>query len=163
MNENKSEKKEYRIYKPNQNGSGSASSWQISIDNSQKYKKVNVFLDMANQKPSENENSAFDWEGKVTVKLDLPDIGAILSVLYGRQDGVGKLKDGKRSGLYHKNSKGNAIIHFNENVQGDNLVGFSLRISKQIENDKKAVNSSITVDESHILRLFLEEAVKLMF
>ena len=118
---------------------------------------------MANQKPSENENSAFDWEGKVTVKLDLPDIGAILSVLYGRQDGVGKLKDGKRSGLYHKNSKGNAIIHFNENVQGDNLVGFSLRISKQIENDKKAVNSSITVDESHILRLFLEEAVKLMF
>ena len=86
MSENKS-RKEYRIYKPNKNNSGSVSSWQVSLDSNPE-KGNNVFLDCANQKQSENDNAAFDWDNKVTVKLGLPDLGAILSVLNGRQDGA---------------------------------------------------------------------------
>ena len=86
MSENKS-RKEYRIYKPSKNNSGSVSSWQVSLDSNPE-KGNNVFLDCANQKQSENDNAAFDWDNKVTVKLGLPDLGAILSVLNGRQDDI---------------------------------------------------------------------------
>lgn len=162
-NNSKYQKREYRVYKPNNNGSGSASSWQISTKIVDSKEEKNVFLDLANQKPSNNDNAAFDWDSKLTAKLGLNDLGDMLAVLRGLKDGVGNLKDGKRSGLYHQNSKGNTVIYFNENVKDNLLQGYSLRVSKKSDQNQSAVNHSLTVSEGQVLLLFLQEAVSALF
>jgi len=59
--------KNYTIYKPNMKGTGSA----LNLDLSQN----GLFLEITRQVEGERK---FDWDNKITVKLDLVDIAKIL-------------------------------------------------------------------------------------
>jgi hypothetical protein len=74
------------------------------------------------------------------------------------------MKDGKRMGLFHKNSKGNTVIYFSENVKDNVLQGFSLRVSKKVGNEQSsAVNHSFTVGEAQTLMSFVNKAIDMSF
>ena len=107
---------EFRIYRPNSTGTGSAFSLQLSYKKEEKYNKYLVFLIGAKQIPSDNDNAKFDWEKALTVKMDLVDLGEFLAVLERRKDHLGF-----KGSLYHESKAGNKIIKLDKTDNGYNL------------------------------------------
>ena len=102
-------KREYRpqlhIFHANGRGTGCAVKMELhpahdDVDGS-------IMMSLANQKSvaSTRTFATFDWERKITVKLDFSDICQMLSVLRGRVESIG---DGK--GLYHTSPTGSTKI-----------------------------------------------------
>ena len=103
------------LYTARGDGNGAASQWNLGS------KKDCVFLEMANQKgKDDNNNARFDWENKVRFKLGDSDIGELLAVLVGLQDGAGPFDDNKKKhrGLFHSNPSGNAVLYFARDEHG---------------------------------------------
>ncbi len=153
-------KQDFRIYKPNKTGNGAASAFQVRVDLDEETqrRKIMLFLMMAPQTgKDDNGNSAFGWkdnEKTVTVKLGMPDIGDMLAVLNGRKTEVGTGK-----GLFHKNANGSTSLSFALTPGG-----YSLRTNKKI-GDKvgEAVSHSLTHSEGEVLKVLLEEVVKITY
>ena len=141
----------YRIYKPRKDKGGAASAFQIvSYLNHKDKERLVVFLEMANQIKTDDDSDKFHWNNKemaVTVQLDDPDISELILVLIGAKEGAGYLKDGKWSGLYHNNPKGNTVINLSSAKNG----GFILGVSSRRDNQTVRVSHLISQAEAVIL------------
>lgn len=102
------------FYHPVSTGTGVALQIEPRINRREADRYNCFFFEMAAQKPvAEREGerrayAAFDWEHKLTVKMDFSDICEMLLVLEGRQERVG----GQKNGLYHDTEKANTVITF---------------------------------------------------
>jgi hypothetical protein len=117
------------FYHANRQGSGAAVRIEPRINRRPGERYNCFFLDMARQKTvaargdGGSPHATFDWENKVTVKLDFMDVCELLTVLEGTCDHVG----GKRDGLYHQTSQTNTLIRFKTHESG----GYALAVSRK--------------------------------
>ena len=118
------------FYHANAKGTGTALQVELRLNRNGESRQNCMFFDMARQKTAATRDESgrtpatFDWAGKVTVKIDFPDICELLTVLEGRCDHVG----GTRDGLYHEAGNANTIISFKRNAEP---AGYALGISKR--------------------------------
>lgn len=110
------------------------------------------FLEMAPQKTAAGRDAGkmvpatFDWEHKLTVKLDFPDICELLAVLEGRIEKAG----GERNGLFHQNGKANTIITLQKNTEKG---GFFLGLSKKEKENGQLTRVHLALNESEAIGL----------
>jgi hypothetical protein len=144
------------FYHANSKGTGAAVQLEPRL-NQQPGDRYNCFfLDMARQKSvaSRGEggtaHATFDWEQKITVKLDFTDISALLSVLSGETDHVGD----KRDALYHQSGDTNTMIRFSRHESG----GIALSLSRKRPGDQQAnrIGTVLSQTESTGLRYILQ-------
>lgn len=118
--------RELCLYHPNRKGTGSALRIEPRINRDDRDRYNCVFLELAAQKPGTDSApgaAAFDWAGKLTVKLGFPDLTEILSVLEGRAEAAGG-----GSGLYHAGRRGNVLITCRANrANGTVFLGVSAK------------------------------------
>lgn len=143
--------KELKIYKPNRNFTGCAIQFGLNQE------KEAIFVTFAQQvnKKDDNGNFLFDWDNKSIFKLDMNDMGQILSVLHNRQNGVGPIKNEKHSGLFHKNQNGNSVMYF---TKGRNA-GFFIALSVVRGENKKQYKCTLTNGEGEVLSTLLQRAI----
>jgi hypothetical protein len=159
--------KEYRIYKPTKSGEGAATKINIVLktpkrpDGTDGFPKLMMFLVSAPQVPSTDpENAAFGWEDQnITAQLGDVDISAIIAVLDGRKEALGRNKDGQWSGLYHENAKGNTVIKLAWNDQ--NRLYYELR--RKRDGQLSNVKHVIEVEEAIILKSICESYFKIKY
>jgi len=147
--------KGFVLYKAKGDGNGAASQWNLGSQ------KDCVFLEMANQKgKDENNNARFDWDNKIRFKLGEADIGEILAVLMGLQDGVGPFDAAKSKykGLFHSNQSGNAILYFGK----DEHKRFRIYLSVKRGDEKIVVQHAMSKGEACILSTLLRQAIEVM-
>lgn len=148
--------KAFILYKAKGSGDGSASQWGLGSKNDC------VFLEMANQKGKDDSgNARFDWDNKIRFKLGESDIGELLAVLVGIQDGVGPFDASKKKhkGLFHSNPNGNAILYFGKDQYGK----FRIYLSVKRGEEKNTVHHAITKGEACILSTLLRRAIEIMY
>lgn len=156
MGEKKEFSESFVLYKAKNDGTGAASQWGLGS------KRDCVFLEMANQIGKDDKNnSRFDWENKIRFKLDESDIGEIIAVLVGLQDGVGPfdVSKEKHKGLFHSNPKGNAILYFWK----DNNGRFHIYLSVKRDDEKSVVKHMITKGEACVLNTLMRCAIEVMY
>jgi len=125
------------FYHANGKGSGAAVQFEPRVNQQPRDRYNCFFLDMAKQKTVANRNggqaglthATFDWENKITVKLDFADICELLTVLDGVCDHVG----GERELLYHQSGKTNTMIRFSRHASG----GIALSLSRKSAGDSE--------------------------
>lgn len=158
--------KNYRIYKPNNQGTGAASEWQLSFKPEEKFDNVMLFLGATKQVPGKdsNDNQQFAWKDKsqcITMKLGELDCGEILAVLNGLKD-----KAGSEKGIFHQNAKGNTVLSFSKYVNKEGVfVGYGLRLSKKNkdEADSLLIQHLLSVAEGEILRVLINKALEAFY
>lgn len=144
------------FYKARKDGNGSASQWNLGSN------KDCVFLEMTNQKGKDDKGNAnFDWDKKIRFKLGANDIGEILAVLVGLQEGVGPFDATKRKhkGLYHSNANGNSILYFGKDDSGR----FRIYLSAKRGEERTVVKHAITKGEACVLSILLRRAIEIMY
>ena len=109
------------------------------------------FFELAAQKaaPKEGEKrsfAAFDWENKLTVKMDFGDLCEMLLVLEGKQEKVG----GQKSGLYHDSEKANTVISFGRIPERS---GYSFGLSRKDKESGQVSRLSIALSEAEAIGL----------
>ena len=115
------------FFHPNKEGTGAAARLEPKINRAGDDRGNCFFLEMAEQKTAASRNgggfvpASFDWENKITVKLDFQDICHLLAVLEDRTEHAG----GKRDGLYHQNGQSSAMIRLRKHESGGYLLGLS--------------------------------------
>ncbi len=164
MAEKKRFGKSFQLYKARNDGTGAASQWDLGSKKDDDDNIIHhcVFLGMANQKgKDDNDNASFDWENKILFKLGETDIGEILAVLVGIKDAVGPLdtNSGKHKGLFHSNPTGNAILYFGK----DNNGRFRIHLRVKKNDNKIAVEHTITKGEACVLSTLLRRAIEVMY
>lgn len=138
----------YRIvfYHPYE-GKGGAMQFELAGN------KSCFFLSMAN----ELGERKFDWENKITMKLDGNDLGDLLMLCDGRKTGLGREKDGKWAGLFHKNTSGTTILNISRKDSND---GFYMSISTGAKN---RVNMSLSDTELVLMGYFIKDHMRDVF
>jgi len=145
-----------KMYKARKDGSGVASQLDMNVNSK------SVFLGMANQDgPIKDNKSKFDWEKQIRFKLGMQDIGEILAVLEGRQDGVGQVHSdtGKHRGLFHQSENGNAVLYFTRGRS----TGFYIKLSVRRGEDQRELQHTMTNGEGVILGILLKNAVSAIY
>jgi len=123
------------LYHANGQGSGAAVQLEPRINRRAGERYNCFFLEMAPQRtaPVRTESgmtpATFDWERKITVKLNFLDICELLAVLEGESDHVG----GTRDGLYHQSGEANTIIRFRLHDSGGYLLALSRKCTASSE------------------------------
>jgi len=148
----------FMLYKAKSDGNGAASQWNLGSD------KTCLFLEMTNQKGKDDQgNARFDWENKIRFKLGETDIGEILAVLVGLQEGVGPFDTSKNKnrGLYHQNPNGNAILYFWKD--GHNRFHIYLSVKKENEKTVVVVKHAISRGEACVLSTLLRRAIEVIY
>lgn len=148
--------KAFMIYKARNDGTGSASQWNLASD------KKSVFLEMANQVGKDSGgNAKFSWDNKIRFKLGEADIGELLAVLVGLNKAVGPYDDssGKHKGLFHSNPSGNAILYFGKDENGR----FNIYLSVKKDGNKTVVKHTISKGEACFLSTLLRRAIEVMY
>ena len=108
-------------------GSGAAMQLEPRVNRHESDRYNCFFLEMAAQKTAASRgggktvHATFDWEHKLTVKLDFPDICELLAVLEGKNEKVG----GHRNGIYHETAKANTMITLQKAEKGGYFMGLS--------------------------------------
>lgn len=105
------------FYHQNNRGTGTAMRLEprVNRDDSDRYNCF--FIEMAGQKSAARREAGgvvpatFDWNSKITVKLNFMDIAELLTVLEGKALRIG----GERNGLFHANGASNTLISFQRN------------------------------------------------
>lgn len=157
---------EFRVYKPNKDGSGAASKFQLRELKTQRgdkeYSRFVLYLTSASQIGMKDGNAQFAWEDPTkcnNVMLAENDVGEFLLVLSGRKGGLGLPdKDGKFKGLYHKHPKDpkrNAVIRLDATDRG-----FNLSISR--ENNVR-IYHTLTFGEGVILETLLKDYISIRY
>jgi len=163
-----SSNKQWRVYKPNNAGSGAASKVEYRVEYKDitkdgktfKQRKPLLFWMSAPQTGKDaNNNASFAWKdpkASVTLKLGETDIGEILAVLGGL-----KKQAGTDKGIFHKNASGNTSFTF----KWDEEKGFySIRIAAKREDGKVvAIQHTLTIGEGKILETLLKYAVERIY
>lgn len=110
------------------------------------------FFEMAAQKTApEREGdrrtfATFDWENRLTVKMDFPDLCEMLLVLEGKQERVG----GQKNGLYHDSEKANTVISFGKNAEKG---GFLFGLSRKDKESGQLTRLHIGLSEAEAIGL----------
>ena len=131
-----------REFRPNlqmfhANGRGTGSAVKMELHPAHDDVDGCIMMSLANQKSVASVNggvrtfATFDWEHKITVKLDFSDICQILTVLRGRNESIG---DGK--GLYHSSPAGATKIMLRHVVEPRPM--YSLEVYRDIPNKPDA-------------------------
>ncbi len=134
------------FYHATAKGTGSALRIEPKISRREGDRYNCFFLEMAAQKTAASRDGAmkkhatFDWENKITVRMDFTDLCELLTVLEGRADKVG----GERNGLYHASGNGNTLITFQRNKETRT---YFLSLSRKNKGDENARKISITLSE----------------
>lgn len=134
------------LYHQNGRGTGSALRLELRLNRAGEHRYNCFFLEMATQKTcvqrqnGETQPATFDWERKVTVKLDFIDVCELLTVLEGRAGKVG----GERSGLYHTAGGANTLIGFQRNAEQHT---YYLGLSKKRDKDETPQKIGMTLSE----------------
>lgn len=129
---------EHAIYKPNSRGNGGVVRFGLNPT------KGAVFVDGASQ----SGERQFDWENKLTMKWGMPDLGAALAVLQGRES---------EAKLFHKTDKANSafgLIRRNDPERAPYLMS----VSRQDAADKSL--KKVTIPLSHAEAAVLETALQ---
>ena len=149
--------KKLRFYKPNRDGNGTASEWQLSYKEQERYDKWMFFLSFSKQiGKNEDGNATFDWDKAIRIKLGENDISEILTVLHGQKDSVGT-----KGSLYHQTpGGGNKIIEFSGNQEG-----YYLAVSAQDKdkNNSGKIYQKLTLAEGVLLSVLLKCGLETMF
>jgi hypothetical protein len=116
------------FYHPNSTGTGSALQFEPRVNRRGPDRYNCFFMEMAAQKTPTGRDgekkvyATFDWEKKLTVKLDFTDTCELLSVLEGRQERAG----GQRNGIYHETDRASTVISLSKNAEkGGYFIGLS--------------------------------------
>lgn len=133
---------EHAIYKPNSKGSGGVIRFGLNPD------KQAVFVDAAPQ----IGDRQFDWENKFTMKWGLPDLGAALAVLQGRE---------AEARLFHKTEHANSAFELRRRDDAERAP-YVLGLSRQEAADKsvRKVLIPVTHAEAAVLEQVLAAAVR---
>jgi hypothetical protein len=157
---------EHRIYKPKQDNSGSASKLQLKQVPGKYGPECYLFWVGTHQTGvDQNGNASFAWDDptqSVTIKLEIPDIGEILSVLRHQKKFVGpEPKEGsKPMGLFHKNPRGNTTMQLQRMDNGS--LAFRLA-AKRDDGPLVEVKHMITLAEGEILEILFTSAARRMY
>lgn len=117
------------LYHANPRGTGSAVTMEVHPAHG--IKSGCVMMSIASQLTTGAENGSdaakcrFDWEGKITVKLDFLDLCKFLQVLRGECESI---EDGK--GLYHVTAKAVTKIRFRHMLEPSD--GYSLEVYRTL-------------------------------
>lgn len=132
---------QHAIYKPNSRGSGGVVRFELNLF------KNSVFVDAA---PQVGERQ-FDWDAKLTMKWGIPDLGAALAVLQGRQP---------EAKLFHRSERSNSACELVARADAERAP-YLLSLSRQ-EEDKsvKKVTIPLTHAEAAVLETVLHRAVE---
>lgn len=134
------------FYHPNGKGSGSALRIEPKLNRNDTERYNCFFLELAPQKSMTSRGrdgvvpATFDWQRKITVKLDFTDVTEILAVLEGRTRKAG----GERNGLYHASGGGNTLISFQQNAEQST---YSLYLSTKKAGETTPHKIGITLSE----------------
>ncbi len=161
---------EYRIHRPNNKGTGSATSFQMTLIETKlekvSYRDVSVFLTMVPQiKNDEAGNNKFGWKDekrRLIMKLDMNDLGELLSVLNGVKKKVGPLS--KDTGLFHQSPKGNSILGFEKTTSskgGDPVYRMALSVKRG--DDVQKFLQYLSAADGEILKELFSMAVRAQF
>lgn len=140
------------FYHPNAAGNGVALQVEPRVRRREGDRFNCFFLEMAAQKTAAERDGdkrvfpTFDWENKLTVKMEFPDICEMLLVLEGRQDRVG----GQKNGLYHDSEKANTVISFGRIPEKS---GFSFGLSRKDKESGQLTRLSIGLSEAEAIGL----------
>jgi len=138
------------IYHPNSTSTGAALQLEPRLNRKDDDRYNCFFMEMSSQKTSGSRDggksipATFDWEHKLTVKLDFTDICEMLAVLEGRIDKLG----GTRSGLFHQNGTSSTVISLQRAEKG----GYHLGLSKK-SGDGVLTRTNITLSEAEAIGL----------
>lgn len=134
------------LYHPNSAGSGAALQLEPRLNRSPGDHYNCFFLDMASQKSASEVRdgkripATFNWDRKLTVRLDYTDICELLAVLEGIQPQAG----GKRNGLFHSTGNGSTVISFQKNTDHG---GYGLALSRKAIGDESAIRITMLLSE----------------
>jgi hypothetical protein len=134
------------LYHQNGRGSGSAVRLELRLNQRGEDRYNCFFLELAPQKTcaarlnGKMQPATFDWERKITVKLDFPDVCELLTVLEGKTARIG----GERGGLYHQTPNANTLINFQKNEEQRT---YYLGVSKKKDQDQAPQKLGITLTE----------------
>lgn len=140
-----------RFYHPSASGRGAAMQLEPRFSNRQAERYNCFFLEMAAQQtpPRQADGqrvpASFNWQHKLTVKLDFTDICELLLVLEGRVEKAG----GKRDGLFHQTNNANTIIKCQRADQG----GYFIGLSRKEAASGEAARVSIVLTDAEALGL----------
>jgi hypothetical protein len=151
----------YRLnfWKPNKGGNGAAALFEFNADRGGG--NNGVFFTMIPQ--SGESLRSFDSSRRLRpMKLGLNDIGEILTVLLGIQEGLGKLdaESGRYSGLFHNTpGGGNSVFSLSYNPDRNSYwIGSSI----QGGEGEGRYMVGMTLGEAQQLRVFLESALRVL-
>ncbi|MEI6807372.1 MAG: hypothetical protein WCN95_01525 [bacterium] len=139
------------IYHPTSTGTGAALQLEPRVNRKDADRYNCFFLEMSSQKTAASRDgdksvpASFDWEHKLTVKLDFTDICEMLAVLEGRVDKVG----GARSGLFHQNGTSSTVISLQRSEKG----GYYIGLSRKSGADGALARVNITLSEAEAIGL----------
>jgi hypothetical protein len=125
------------------NAKGNGAAMRMSLLPATGTEDGSIMVDFANQSAvadfsgPEPVYPRFDWENKITVKLDFGDLCALLQVLRGECESVG---DGK--GLFHRSESANTRISFRHLVEP--VTGYALEVHR-IGNSSEGESRSLIV------------------
>lgn len=147
--------KNFRVYRPNRTGTGSALEVNLRKDEESRWPKYFCFLKMAKQDGTDdNDNARFDWDGGITMKLGEIDLGEMLAVLERR-----KAKAGTGKGLFHQTDKGNKVLHF-ESVKKDEEITYKVRLSTSKDN---AVQLYLSAGDASVFQEIIKGIVRTVY
>lgn len=140
------------LYHPAGTGTGSALQLELRLNRAGEDRYDCFFLELAAQKSAagrEGERrvpATFDWENKLTVKLDFADVCELLSVLEGREERVG----GQRNGLYHEHSQASTVISFQKSKE---KAGYFLGLSRKGKENGQVARVQMLLSETEAIGL----------
>ena len=129
------------IYKPNARGTGGVVRFSLNPA------KEALFVEAAAQ----SDERQFNWDEKIIMKWGLPDIGAALAVLEGRQD---------QAKLFHQTQTANSSLELTRRNDPDKAP-YLLAVSRQESADKSLRKVMIPVShaEAALISAALQRAV----
>ncbi len=133
-----------RAYRPrlsfyHANGKGSGSAVRLEVVPATGERDGAVFMTLASQKSvasgsteqGNRQHATFDWQNRITVKLNFTDLSHLLLVLKGVAPAIA---DGK--GLYHDNRTSTTLINMTH--QTEPYPGYALDVSRRSKSEPDA-------------------------
>jgi len=141
-----SEEESSRAYRPrlsfyHANGKGSGSAAQLEVVPARSDREGAVYMTLAQQKSvatgvddqGRRQYATFDWQNRVTVKLNFNDLCQMLLVMRGKATAIAEGK-----GLYHDSRNMTTIINLTR--QAEPYTGVALDVSRKSKVESESAN-----------------------
>ena len=141
------------------NAKGTGSSLQLELHPAHGHVEGSLFAKLAPQKTVGSFDGGvrilptFDWDGAITVRLDILELAQIQEVLRGYRE---KIADG--NGLFHRTAKANTVITFEHRI--DPVPGYVLSMSqKSADGELTRISFILSMTEALALSSALDGAI----